>query len=80
MTTRNDFLLITTHPNHNSFPKQKWGGDEGGPASWGGGAVDAGCMHAFLAAAAALSRDMRAAVPVPAVAAASMLHSAAAGQ
>jgi len=52
-------------------------GGEGGAASWGGGAVDAGCVNAFLAAA--LSRIMRAAVPIPAVAAASVLHSAAVG-
>jgi len=54
-----------------------WGECEGGAASWGGGAVDAGCMNAFLAAA--LSRVVRAAVPIPAVAAASVLHSAAVG-
>ena len=42
-----------------------------------GGAVDAGCVEAFLAAA--LSRVMRAAVPIPAVAAASVSHSAAVG-
>ena len=50
-----------------------WGGGEGGTASWGGGAVDGGSMNAFLAAA--LTRVMRAAVPIPAVA--SVLHSAA---
>ena len=44
-------------------------------ASWGGGAVDDGCVNAFLAAA--LTRVMCAAVPIPAVAAASVLHSAA---
>jgi len=43
-------------------------------ASWGGGAVDAGYVDAFLAAA--LTRVMRAAVPISAVAAASVLHSA----
>ena len=43
----------------------------------GGSAVDAGYMDAFLAAA--LTRAVRAAVPMPAVAAASMLHSAAVG-
>ena len=43
----------------------------------GGGAVDAGYVDAFLVAA--LTRVMRAAVPVPAVAAASVLHSAAVG-
>ena len=55
-----------------------WGGGEGGAASWGGGAVDAGYMDAFLAAA--LTRVMRAAVPIPAVAATSVLHSAAVGE
>ena len=50
---------------------------KGGAASWGEGALDAGCVNAFLAAA--LSRVMRAAVPIPAVAAASVLHSAAVG-
>jgi len=40
-------------------------------AGLGGGAVDAGCVEVFLAAA--LSRVMRAAVPIPAVAAASVL-------
>ena len=50
-------------------------GGEGGAASWGGGAVDDGYVNAFLAAA--LTRVMRAAVPIPAVAAASVLHSAA---
>jgi len=39
--------------------------------------VFCGCMNAFLAAA--LSRVMRAAVPIPAVAAASVLDSAAVG-
>jgi len=43
----------------------------------GGGSFDAGCVNAFLAAA--LSRVVRAAVPIPAVAAASVLHSAAVG-
>jgi len=52
-------------------------GGEGGAASWGEGALDAGCVNAFLAAA--LSRVMRAAVPIPAVAAASVLHFAAVG-
>ena len=42
-------------------------------SSWGVGAVDGGSMNAFLAAA--LTRVMRAAVPIPAVA--SVLHSAA---
>ena len=53
------------------------GGGEGGAAGWGGGAVDAGCVEAFLAAA--LSRVMHAAGPIPAVAAASVSHSAAVG-
>jgi len=53
------------------------GGVEGGGGGWGGGAVDAGYVDAFLAAA--LTRVMRAAVPIPAVAAASVLHSAAVG-
>jgi len=52
----------------------RWGGGEGGGAGWGGGAVDAGYVDAFLAAA--LTRVMRAAVPIPAVGAASVLHSA----
>jgi len=54
-----------------------WGGGEERAAIWGGGAVDAGYVDAFLAAT--LTRVMRAAVPVPAVAAASVLHSAAVG-
>jgi len=54
-----------------------WGGGEGGAAGWGGGAVDAGYMDAFLTAA--LTRVMRAVVPIPAVASASVLHSAAVG-
>ena len=41
---------------------------------WGGGAVDDGYVHAFLAAA--ITR----AVPIPTVAAASVLHSAAVGR
>jgi len=54
------------------------GGGEGRAASWRGGAVDAGYLDAFLAAA--LTRLMRAAVPIPIVAAsASVLHSAAVG-
>ena len=44
--------------------------------SGGGGAFDAGCVNAFLAAA--LSRVVHA-VPIPAVVAASVLHSAAVG-
>ena len=54
-----------------------WGEGEGGAASWGGGAVDGGSVNAFLAAA--LTRVMRAAVPIPAVPSASVLHSAAVG-
>ena len=53
------------------------GGGEGGAAGWGEGAVDAGYVDAFLAAA--LTRVMRAVVPIPPVAAASVLHSAAVG-
>jgi len=53
------------------------GGGEEGLAGWGGGAVDAGYVDAFWAAA--LPRVMRAALPIPAVAAASVLHSAAVG-
>ena len=41
------------------------------------GAVDGGSVNAFLAAA--LTRVMRAAVPIPAVASASVVHSAAVG-
>ena len=52
-----------------------WKGGEGGPASWGGGAVDGGSVNAFLAPA--LTRVMRTAVPIPAVASASVLHAAA---
>ena len=44
-------------------------------ASWEGGAVDGGSVKAFLAAA--LARVMRVAVPIPAVASASVFHSAA---
>jgi len=44
-------------------------------ASGGGGALAASCLNTYLAAA--LSRVVRAAVPIPAVAAASVLHSAA---
>jgi len=54
-----------------------WGGGEGGTAIWGGGAVDAGYVDVFLAAT--LTRVMRGTVPIPAVAAASVLHSAAVG-
>ena len=46
-----------------------------GAASWGGGAVDGGSVNAFLTVA--LTRVIRAAVSIPAVASASVLHSAA---
>ena len=39
-------------------PGGGWKGGEGGAVSWGGGAVDAGYVDAFLAAA--LTRVMRA--------------------
>ena len=52
-----------------------WGAGEVEEASGGWGAFHAGCVNAFLAAA--LLRVMHAAVPIPAVAAASVLHSAA---
>ena len=52
-----------------------WEGGEGGAASWGGGAVDGGSVNAFLTAV--LTRVMRAAVPIPAVTSASVLHFAA---
>ena len=38
-------------------------GGEGGEAIWGGGAVEAGCVNAFLVAA--LTRVMRVTVPIP---------------
>jgi len=44
---------------------------------WGGGAVDGSSVNAFLAAA--LTRVMRATVPIPALASASALQSAAVG-
>ena len=46
-------------------------------ASWEGGAVDGGSVNAFLAAA--LARVRRVAAPIPAVAFASVFHSAAGG-
>ena len=49
-------------------------GEEGGE---GVGAVDGGSVNAFLAAA--LTRVMRATVPIPPLASASVLHSAAVG-
>jgi len=54
-----------------------WGGGEGGAASWEGGAVDGGSVNAFLATV--LARVMRVAVPIPAVASASVSHSPAGG-
>ena len=48
-------------------------GGEGGVASWGGDAFDAGCVNAFLAGA--LSRVVRDTVPIPIVATVSVLHS-----
>ena len=49
-----------------------------GAASWEGGAVDGGSVNAFLAAA--LARVMRVAVPISAIASASVLHSATVGR
>jgi len=54
-----------------------WKGGGRGKASGGGCAFAAGCLYAYLAAA--LSRDVRATVPIPVVDAASVLHSAAVG-
>ena len=48
-----------------------------GGGSGGGGAFNADCLNAFLAAA--LSRVMRATVLIPSVTAASVLHSATVG-
>ena len=48
-----------------------------GAAKFGGDVFDPGCVNAFLAAA--LSRVMRAAGPIPAVVGASVLHSDAVG-
>ena len=62
------------------FIRGRWRGmgrGEGGEASWEGGSFDTGCVNAFLAAA--LSRVVRTAVPIPAVATASVLHSAVVG-
>ena len=42
-----------------------WRGGDGGAASWGVGAVDGGSVNVFLAAA--LTRVMRATVPIPAL-------------
>jgi len=49
----------------------------GGQVSWGVGAVDGGSVNAFLAAV--LTRVMRATVPMPVLASASVLHSAVVG-
>ena len=54
-----------------------WCRGDRGAAGWGW-AVDGGYVNAFLAAAA-LTRVMRAAVPIPDVAPVSVLHSAAVG-
>jgi len=54
-----------------------WGEVKGGAVSWGGGAFDDDCVNSFVVAA--LSCVVRAAVPIPAVAAASVLHSDAVG-
>jgi len=54
-----------------------WWEGQGGAVNWGGGVFDADCVNAFLAAA--LSCVMRAAGPIPAVAAASVLHSVVVG-
>ena len=63
-----------THPPVSlGYPLSVFNSD-GGAASWGVGAVDGGSVNAFLAAA--LTRVMRAAVPIPAVASASVLQSA----
>ena len=64
--------MINTLKLKKKVPSQL--GGEGGAAIWGGGAVDAGYVDVFLAAA--LTRVMRSAVPIPAVAASSVLHSA----
>ena len=53
------------------------GGGEGGAAGWGWGAVDTGCVESLLDTV--LSRVMRALVSIPAVATASVSHSAAVG-
>jgi len=53
------------------------GGGEGGATGWGGGTVDADCVEAFVPDA--LSRFMRAGVPIPTVAVASVLYSATVG-
>ena len=52
-------------------------GGEGGETIWRGGAVDAGYLDAFLAVD--LTRVMRAAMPIPVVAAGSVLYSAVVG-
>jgi len=67
--------LIFARKVHFSENSSVRGGGEAGAASWGGGAVDGGSVNAVLAAA--LTRVMRAAVPISAVSSASVLHSAA---
>ena len=54
-----------------------WGGGDGGAASWGVGAVDGGSVNAFLAAA--LTRVMRATVPIPTLVSVSVLQSVVVG-
>ena len=54
-----------------------WGGGAGGATNWRGGAVDADYVNAFLTAV--LTRVMRTTVPIPAVASASVFHSAVVG-
>jgi len=44
---------------------------------WGGASVDGGSVHAFLAAA--LTRVMRATVPIPSIVAGSVMYSAVVG-
>jgi len=51
-----------------------WGAGEVEETSGGWGAIDAGCVNAFLAAV--LARVVCAAVPIPAVTAAAVLHCA----
>ena len=65
------------HDTAGQNPKKNFVSDEGGAAIWGGGAFDTGYVDAFLADA--LTRVMRATVPIRGVPAASVLHSAAVG-
>ena len=53
------------------------GGGDDGASGWGGGVVDADSVNAFLATT--LTRVMRTDVPIPAVTAASVVHSASVG-